>query len=244
MKKFALAVLPALILASPAFALVGGPWDNNIPGGTQNEASGTYQATITGTDLSGVMIFGTSATSNAGAGSSAAKNSLTGSIAAGLQTSGNEGRVAIFVAGTLVIGEMSAVVDLPGKSISGTLDASRLRSVETLTKDTGALKPITYTYYDVVTASGSFTSKFVQTFPNIVFSGKGKVAVSDPQGVIEVDITATVDDTGSTGSQTTSLRPNPLKYDVPIRVHGVKTSNIAPTFTGSVVVQSATVTSN
>ena len=259
MKRLAIAILPALIFATPASALVGGPWDNDVPGGNQLSPNGTYQGVIVGKDLTGVMMFGTATTSNGNNKSTTTSSfnlftgssttATTSSLATGLGTSGNEGRVAIFTNGVLVIGELSAVINLPGRSISATLDGSRLRSVQTITKRNvggSILSSVDYTYNDVVTVSGAFQSRITQSFPQLLFSGEGSVTIKDPMGVIEVDITPQVDPTGTSSVQTTELQPVFVEPPnvVKIRVSGAKTASIAPSFTGSVTVQQASVTSS
>ncbi len=207
MKKLVLALLPALVLTSPAFAWVGGPFDNGVPGGQTTASNGTWQGVITGKNVSGIMIFGTSALSN-GSGNTTTQSSnfniFSGSISnttttnsgSGLGTSGGEGRAAIFANGVLIIAQSSAVIDLPARQISGIFDGSRLQSVQQINKDittttttiTTTSTPGTVTDPNPPTDTNSTTSSStvskVLTFNDVVnISGSfnGKIDTTFPQ---------------------------------------------------------------
>ncbi|MEI6351502.1 MAG: hypothetical protein WCP06_10395 [Verrucomicrobiota bacterium] len=268
MKPLVIAAFSALVFACPAFALVGGPWDNNIPGGTPTEANGTYQGVITGKNLSGVMMFGTATTSTTGG---AASLSGTSGI---FNSSGSEGRIAIFTNGVLVVGEMAAVVDLPAQSVSASFDGSRLRSVQSLTRTSSSVVNVPEVIFDgtvvnttklenttqqatlndVVNIAGFFGAKFNQTFPTITFAGKGELTITQPDlnapnGPVADEVTPEPAQTNADGTVTTAwmtrtvplLDPDPALQNIKIRVSGAKTSELSPTFTGSVTVEQPSV---
>ena len=146
MKNFLLALASALIVATPAFAIVGGPWDGNIPGNptpvNPSSANGTYQGTIKGTNIAGIMMFGTGATSGANntttfnetynsTTSSWSGSYTNASPATGLGSSDSEGRCLIFVNGYSVYGQMTAVIDMVGRQIAGVLEGSKQKQTET-----------------------------------------------------------------------------------------------------------------
>lgn len=286
MKRFALALLPLLAFSSPAFALVGGPFDQNTFGGNSNPPSGTYQGILSGDDIAGVMIFGTSSTSASAVtqtniSSSTVSNGVTGQsslsttqqTASGLQTSGNEGRVAIFDAkdGVVVIGEMSAVIDIAGRSISGVMEGSQLRSQQTLVQtisdisvsgsDTATSTSLsegvssntqTFTFNDVVNISGNFNANITSLFPALAFDGDGSLTITAPpptngsQGpqVQQKEVAASDVPLGQLShevSRTTELVPVLNTTEVSIQVSGVRTANSSPTFAGNVQVQQSSI---
>ncbi len=119
-------------MASPAFAIVGGPWDNNMFYG--RSIDGTYQGVITGKNFSGVMLFGLASTSNPNAGTAIDNIGIYG----------NDGRVVAFTEGVMVIGQVAATADVPSRAISGVFDASALRgeSAITIPKMTSYTAPV------------------------------------------------------------------------------------------------------
>ena len=151
MKNFLLALASALIVATPALAIVGGPWDGNVAGNptpvNPSSANGTYQGTIKGTNIAGIMMFGTGATSGANntttfnetynsTTSSWSGSYTNASPATGLGSSDSEGRCLIFVNGYSVYGQMTAVVDMVGRQIAGVLEGSVTKQTETFSMRT------------------------------------------------------------------------------------------------------------
>lgn len=61
MKRIALSLLAVLALGAPAKAIVGGPWDNNLF--YSPTLNGTFQGTLTGKNISAVMMFSTASSS-------------------------------------------------------------------------------------------------------------------------------------------------------------------------------------
>ena len=257
MKRIALAVLPAFLLyTSPAHAWVGGPWSNNVPGG-ESWAGSTFQGVISGKNISGIMIFGVAPTSSANATTTAGATTTSTRVTqvnlgtlpsqeGGMWSTGSEGRAMIFVQGSLVVCQMNAVVDLPGKTLSGTVDGSRVRSQQTLVKTmpsttvNGGQSTTQFVFTDVLTIAGTFDSRITETFPNMIFSGNGTVSVTapvEPYGVTEMVVGASLDPnavSANTGAVTTKFIPIDQTVDYKIRVSGVQTSNLPPSF-GAVI---------
>jgi hypothetical protein len=177
--------------------------------------------------------------------------------------------VAIFdaVTGVMVIGEMSSVIDVAGRRIAGVMEGSQTRSQQTIqgttygfdTNLTGSSISVgstpstqTFTFNDVVNIAGSFESKITGLFPSMSFEGNGTLTITAP--VTEGDQvrakqfgTSNVVVDGLPASQTSYSVLQPV-FDEPrhvdVVVSGVKTSAAAPTFTGAVTVNSASVTLN
>ena len=272
MKSIAIALLPALLLStSPAQAWVGGPWDHNIAGG-QTSASGTFQGVIKGQNVMGILVFGVSATSaNAAVNSSSTTvntgininisngggNNSVPTVVGGMGTTGNEGRVAVFADGRLVVGALSAVMDLDNRTINGVFDASRIVAVETIserdrasTTTTNTTASSSYTYTAVENVSGYFDGVLDHTFPDITFSASGEITISSPAepfDITELVVGASLDPNAAsadTGLTITKLTPVVNKSSLPIIVTGVRTANVAPVFTTNVQLQQSTVVSS
>ena len=261
MKKFALALLPAFILyTSPAYAWWGGPWSQNMPGNVS--ATGTFEGVMSGVNLTGVMIFGYAPTSAGFTTTSTASTATTGNgtttastLSSLLGTSGNEGRTAIFVQGYVVVGDLSSTVDFSNRTITGVFQASKVRSVQMLTKTftngaitANATSTENFTFTDVEEVAGDFNATFDQTFPDLTFVGSGSLQVTtpvEPYGVTEMVVGASLDSNATsadTGAVTTKFTPILQTQTYSITVNGVKTSNTAPNFDGSIQVQQSSVT--
>lgn len=173
MKRTLLAILSSAILATPAFALVGGPFDNNLFYG--NDISGTYQAVLTGKNISGIMLFGTTPnSSNPAAGESQ------------MGTYGNGGRGIIFVEGYMVVANVSAVANVMDRQISVAIDGSRnLQDFHyNASRYVYVGNPPTEVYVEqravlegAITVAGMLNAKFSRTFPSLEFRGKGDLTV-------------------------------------------------------------------
>ena len=269
MKRIAIALLPAFLLyASPAYAWTGGPWDHNIAGG-QSTLNGTFQGVISGTNITGIMIFGIGSTSSSGSttgsttstASSTTTSTTTAAVASGLGSSGNEGRVALFIDGVLVIGQLSATMNTSAKTIAGVFESSRTLTVTTITKaglsqattnagTTGMATTAdsTYTFTGVETASGAFTGNLDKTYPDITFSASGSVTVTSPNERTPVTETVVAADLSLDGSVSAdSGRPSTMfivvtqSQSYPITVSGVKTGSTSPTFSNSITTQQSSV---
>ena len=144
MKRLLFPVLSTVLFTSPAFAIMGGPWDAGVPGNATkanpSSAAGTYQGTIKGKNISGIVMFGTGPTSAVSNTSTTSANynwftgaftqSTTASLASGLGTSDSEGRCFVFVNGYSVYGQMSTVIDMMGRSITGVLEGSKSKGTQ------------------------------------------------------------------------------------------------------------------
>lgn len=93
MRKLLLPTL-GLLLAStlPTFALSGGPFQNDSS--LETGANGTYQGTVRGENIIGVVVFGWSS------------------------SGGGSGRYAIFNKGFSRVGDLAPVVDLPSRTVA------------------------------------------------------------------------------------------------------------------------------
>lgn len=164
---FAPVVLASLILQAPAFALVGGPFDNGqAPGAT---ASGTYSGVITGKNLVGIVQFGVS--------DSTLQNATTGATATPV------GRFSVFHEGYLATGTCDAIADTSSQRIAGTLDGT-VDTIETQELDQSTNIPILAsdvnfpddTAFSGFTAQGAFTAEMKGYPVSITFEGEGKFA--------------------------------------------------------------------
>ena len=224
MKRLVASVLP-LFLSSSAFAIVGGPFGNNTFQGRSgvDNSAGTYQATLSGQDVSGVVIFGTSDSSRA-----------TGGSGGGLSSSGSEGRALIFTNGHAVLSQVSSAVNLGGRNISGVISGSKRTSQYPITRTEEPIGNFTVT--DVLVVTGFFKAKIRQTFPTYGFEGKGtlNIKVPDASRSFEVRID------GDAAAIVPSYNPNSGE-DVRITISGVKTSNTPPNFSGTVTLETSSV---
>jgi len=168
MKKTLFALMGAVLFALPAFALVGGPWDNNIPGNpflvNPANVDGTYQGTIKGKNLSGVMRF----ISVVNKGRVVYSDSDAVNIAAsGIASFFFEGRVGMSV--------MDVIVDVGGRKLAGVVEGSAIRGVEVR-----LIRPAddqTWTLKDNAYFNGAFSAKF-KSWPSTNFNGKGSLTVT------------------------------------------------------------------
>ena len=240
MKRLTLAVLSALVLASPAFAIVGGPWDGNVPGNptpvNPSNANGTFQGTISGKNIIGIMRVGTSSAGTAAVpgvtittGTGAARTTVT---TAGTAT----GSATIFIEGSTAIANVDAVIDLSGRKLSAVMDGASTRAPQIAVTNptftlvlTGTDKnglptlqtvtaPGSWVVTDNVSFSGAFDANLSKNWSANTFSGKGFVSVS------RFDIAAYNADLVK---NPTSARPEGhiASHDVKIKVTGSKTSN-------------------
>ena len=250
MKRLALSFLTSSILASSAFAWVGGPFDNNSFYG--RDINGTFQGVMTGKNISGLMVFGTTSASQSGQGSESE---------AGVY--GNGGRALIFAEGSLLIGDVSAVADMAGRKLSLAIDASRghgmtdtasttsvtnnvVETTTTVTSGTGSEATTTTTtkttttpiitttrYYLEGTSQlrGVIDAKFSKVFPTLNYSGNGEVLYASWTRLGQDtpdDAPYTIGDGGY----------------VKVRVSGVRTSTSNPVVSGTLPWSFPTITSD
>jgi hypothetical protein len=111
---------------------------------------------IRGTNVTGIAMFGTASTSTVSSTSTSAVTTVTSGAAATLGTTSNDGRFAIFSAvgvatgatGGIIVGQVTAVIDDPGNSITGILQGST-------NKGTVTLKETLYSRATLGTATGT-----------------------------------------------------------------------------------------
>lgn len=225
LKAFAPLVLASFLLNTPAaLALTGGPFDNGrSPGAT---AAGTYSGVITGKNLTGIVQFGVSDTSEA------------------------DGRFAVFHEGVMSYGLCQAIADVANQRVAGALlgvallpngegngtagaDANNQNAVQSITVRSSA--------------EGAFTAE-MKGFPvAITFEGEGDIAtvaspvtvtsgpgvvngVDLPSGTVTVTGAGTADSAIGNGPQIVSADANATIYSTtlrattPFEIRGSRTS--------------------
>jgi hypothetical protein len=211
MKKFLLGFVSLAAIASvtPAFGWAGGPWGNDSP--DQTSGAGTYQASISGTNLLGVVFFGVGTTTE------------------------SAGRFAVFHEGSVHMGVVSAVVDVPSRSVNGVLlgiaalpgdtdsasvsiesDGSSVTQDQDLTLRTGA--------------EGAFDANIKTQFPTLIFGGDGLLTtIASP-----VVLTSTLDiDTDGDGVDDETINTF-SRVSTPFQIRGSRTSINPPLFISSI----------
>jgi hypothetical protein len=258
MKRFALSLFTSSILASSAFAWVGGPFDNNTFYG--RDINGTFQGVISGKNVSGIMVFGTTSGSTAGSGS-----------ASDVGVYGNGGRALIFANGSMLMGYVNSVADIPGRKLSLAIDGSRghgttavaqdvkvtnaratvettketetktetTTTTDTTTETVDTVTPIiTTTRYFLEGATqvrGILDARFTSTFPNLIFNGGGDLEILSFTGLEQ----ERDDDGNPYGAPWIVSYGGPVK----VRVSGIRTSTNNPTIVGELDWAFPTVTS-
>lgn len=211
MKKLLLTLLSSVVIASPAFALVGGPWDSNIPGNPNtvnpSNINGTYQGTIKGTNLSGVMMFGTS---------------TKGAVVTGTNTV--PGFAIAFFEGTTALAAIDVVVDLGARRLSGVVDygvgsrggSTSPVSITLVRPATATSAEVEWEVIDNIFFNGYFNAKLSKSWANNSFKGTGFLLVKkvDFDGFYRQLIT-----------DPTTATPQIVTTPLSIKVAGVKTSD-------------------
>lgn len=154
-----------------SWAWAGGPWsgDNNLSEG----ADGTYQGIITGSDITGVLMFSWAAspsteTSGNDVGHSVGNHGLwfVWSLNTHVDASGTTGLTATYR------GDLQAVVDFSSKKVAGVLE-EKLEYL-TLTGSNAAMGVYEYIYFLPGNGGGGFfQADIVDEYPQIRFSGTG-----------------------------------------------------------------------
>jgi hypothetical protein len=216
-QAFAPLVLASFLAYTPAaLALVGGPFDNGHSIGAT--AAGTYAGVIRGINLTGLVQFGIS------------------------DSSESNGRFAVFHEGIMSYGVCEAIADPTFKTIAGVLLGVTALPAET----TGASANITgTTALQAITVRGSAEGAWdaqMKGFPiAITFEGKGTLAtVANPTTVttaatgdsVVITSPGTADDgiSGGTNTQTvtatatTTVQGTQLRGTTPFQIRGSRTS--------------------
>lgn len=233
MKRLLLALLTALVFASPAFAIVGGPWDNSIPGNVvpvnPSNIEGTYQGTLKGKNIAGVMRFSSSDSGQVIVSTTIVTptlyNTITGAIVStttvNTHTVTASGFADFFFEGKTGNATVSTSIDLGGRKVAGLIEGAGNRGVPTI-----LTRPATATAWrltDSIYFNGTFSAKFAPQWAKNRFSGKGT-------------LTATKFDFEGWNADVVS---NPSSADpenhiitafVPVSISGVKTSDTPAPF--------------
>ncbi len=214
MKRSLLALLSTALLASPAFAIVGGPFDNNVFYGA--ESSGTYQGVLTGKNISGVAIFGTSSTSSAnGSG-----------VPSSLGVFGSGGRALIFVEGEAVTADVNSTADFKNRRITSAFEGSvGLATVawppQRQRETDGSTTVTTWILEGALEINGMISSKIVRTFPSLEFAGKDRLRIRGIWPVLRPTF----------GGGIPTYRIEDVDEERPVRFTGVRTSTQSPVIT-------------
>lgn len=233
MKKFVLALLSALVFVSPAFATVGGPWSGNIVGNTvsvnPSNINGTYQGTIKGKNLTGLMHFtstdnGQVVTSSTtflvvGTGSNA---TLVPNVTTTVSSA--NGFASIYYQGSLGQATLDTAIDLGARKITGFIDGNTARGVAQV-----IVRPATSTSAAAAWSIGNNTVFIGEYAGNLSkqwaannFTGKGYLMVT------RVDLDAFNADLVN---NPTTANPHITTAPVSIKVSGVKTTDTPAVYT-------------
>ena len=220
--------------------------------------NGTYQAVLKGKNIVGVMIFGTTDSPEKNKSGNDQRIVYTGSnnwtFTALYDLTGNEGRFAMFVNGSVVAGTASGSADMKGRKLTAVLEGSRNRGNQIITRNTttiatggtsGLVQTSNYLFKDVIYVAGSFDAKFSSTYPVLSFKGRGDLDVNDPTGIEEVTVDSKTNAVGSGAQQTVTTTKIVPKIDTTtlrLNVYGVKTSTSLPYFGSALTVEAPSVT--
>lgn len=184
MKKTLLALMGAVLFALPAFALVGGPWDNNIPGNptlvNPANVNGTYQGTIKGKNLAGVIRFTSSTNGQVVITSTTWTIVISGSTSIYVpevttQIFSTTGYASIFFEGKSGQAVLDTVIDLGGRKISGLINGMANRPVPVILSRPSDGQ--TWTLTDSAYFNGAFSANFA-TWATNSFKGKGTLNIT------------------------------------------------------------------
>jgi hypothetical protein len=186
MKRFLLALLSSFALAVPAFAIVGGPWDGNIPGNPNpvnpSDVNGTYQGTIKGKNLAGVMRFSSTDSGQVIISSTTTRVDwapdrlhYTTVDVVTTKTLSATGFATFFFEGKSGQATLDTAIDLGGRKLAGVINGAASRSLPvTLERPFDGFQ---WTLTDNAYFNGAFSAKFSSWASNS-FSGKGSLVVT------------------------------------------------------------------
>jgi hypothetical protein len=242
MNKFVAPLCVALFSASSAFALVGGPWDGNVPGNTTvlnpSSIDGTYQGTVKGTNISGIMVFATTTAGTSGtAGTTTTVTNTTTTTTTTSTTrdttttttttpSTTQGYALIYLEGKITTSEVIASIDLGGRKVFGVLEGAGLRALPlTLTRPaTSTTAAASWSVTDSAYFTGTFSAKLSDDWASNSYKGKGTLMVTkvDLSGFAQQLI-----------ANPTTATPQIVTVPTSVKVSGVKTSDTANSYTVS-----------
>ena len=193
MKKIFLTIQFAALMAGlPAFALVGGPFDNGDYS-ILNERNGYYQSSFTFKNGNGYAIW----TADNLQGTVTQGATLTPNISSGSlltpapQGSHNANRSVFYYKGVTYFGSAMGQVDMEGRTIAGYCNANSEYETANAQASTGqfAILATTVTNTSTVVASGrsyianaNWTGKITSTSPQVRFTGDGELVIIAPSG--------------------------------------------------------------
>ncbi|MCX6966472.1 MAG: hypothetical protein NTZ46_01610 [Verrucomicrobia bacterium] len=226
MKRLLSALLTALFFASPAFALVGGPWDANVPGNPNpvnpSNADGAFQGTIKGQNLAGIIRFGTSTSAQIatpGFWTYTVTGTGTNQVITEVYTPGTSaGAASIFYGGGISLANVDATIDLGARQIAGVIDGASTRAAILMVTAPLKASPNHWTVTNNISFSGEFTAKLCKNLAQNSFSGTGTLSIT------------AFDLAGFNADAATSATADPSNHivttPVSIKVSGVRTSNV------------------
>ncbi|MBX7210887.1 MAG: hypothetical protein K1X78_21455 [Verrucomicrobiaceae bacterium] len=196
MKKiFLLIQLAALTSAMPAFALVGGPFDNGTFS-VLDERTGYYESAYSFSNGSGYSVWTADNIQGAllSAGGGASQNLSQGSL---LTSSGNTthsaNRTVLYYKGVTYFGAAFGQVDMESRTIQGfgnaTSDYSTAQTTQTQNATFFQATSSSAFSTNTVVSSGrgytaniNWTGKVTSTSPQLRFTGSGEIAIISPNG--------------------------------------------------------------
>ena len=225
------------ILTAPLAKAFGGGNGNPFSNGTFFSNNGTFQTTVRGVNLSGVATFSTGSSASSNSTSSGTFTvsyqglSYTGNVDATMDAAGGtiaatmEASVARGGSGTVtetlsMTPKSTGIINLPDQVTEVVVNDGNGTITTTTTTTSGLTQTITIPgvqeiattkYMDTLYASGSFTAKLKNSYPNQIFKGKGSMEFT----AISFDLTP----------------PALVSTTVAISVKGSRTSDTAQSFT-------------
>ncbi len=204
LKAFAPLVLASLLLQTPAaFAITGGPFDNNQSSGSS--PAGTYSGVMTGKNLIGMTQFGISISSE------------------------SNGRFTVFHEGIMSYGVAQCIADPASQRIAGAfLGVALLPNGEgngSTAADAGDANS-TQTITVRSSAEGAFTAEMKGYPVTITFEGEGQIStVANPvtvtdgtaAGTVTVTGAGTADGEGANDPQIVQTEANATIYSTTVR---------------------------
>jgi hypothetical protein len=194
MKKIFLTIQFAALMAGlPAFALVGGPFDNGEYS-ILNERNGFYESAFSFSNGSGYAIWtADNRQGDVAAGGAVTQNLGAGSLINTANSANNGNRTVLYYKGVTYFGSAFGEVDATARTIMGFCNASSDYSTQatTTTNQQGiftATSSSAFSTSTVVssgrnyTANVNWTGKITATSPQLRFSGSGELSIIAPNG--------------------------------------------------------------
>ena len=194
MKKIFLTIQFAALMAGlPAFALVGGPFDNGEYS-VLNERNGVYEAAFSFKNGSGYAQWtADNRQGDIATGGTVTQNLGAGSLINTANNANNANRTVLYYKGVVYFGSAFGQVDTSARTIQGFCNATSdySTSATTTTQSAGFFVASTSSAFssNTVVSSGrnytanvNWTGKITETTPQLRFSGDGELSIIAPNG--------------------------------------------------------------